>query len=67
MNRKGNCWDHVPTESGFNSFKNERGHGLRYATGAEMTAVSFDYVEVFDNRTRRHSTLGYKSPMQFAG
>jgi transposase InsO family protein len=44
MSRKGNCWDHVPTESGFNSFK-----------------------EVFDNRTRRHSPLGYKSPMQFAG
>ncbi|TKS62669.1 MAG: transposase [Nitrospira sp.] len=61
MSRKGNCWNHMPTESGFNSFNNERGHGLRDATDAEMTAASFDYVEVFDNRTRRHSTLAYGS------
>ena len=65
MSRKGNCWDHAPTESGFNSFKNERVHGMRYATRAEITAASFEYIEVFYNRTRRHSTLGYKSPMQF--
>jgi transposase InsO family protein len=65
MSRKGNCWDNAPTESWFNSFKNERVHGLRYETRAEMTAASFEYIEVFYNRTRRHSTLGYKSPMQF--
>ena len=65
MSRKGNCWDNAPTESWFNSFKNERVHGLRYATRAEMTAASFEYIEVFYNRTRRHSTLGYQSPMQF--
>jgi len=65
MSRKGNCWDNAPTESWFNSFKNERVHGWRYATRAEMTAASFEYIEVFYNRTRRHSTLGYKSPMQF--
>ncbi len=65
MSRKGNCWDNAPTESWFNSFKNERVHGLRYATRAEMTAASFKYIEVFYNRTRRHSTLDYKSPMQF--
>jgi putative transposase len=65
MSRKGNCWDNAPTESWFNSFKNERVHGLRYATRAEMTAASFEYFEVLYNRTRRHSTLGDKSPMQF--
>ena len=65
MSRKGNCWDNAPTESWFNSFKNERVHGLRYETRAEMTAASFEYIEVFYNRKRRHSTLGYKSPAQF--
>lgn len=65
MSRKGNCWDNAPTESWFNSLKNERVHGLRYETRAEMTAASFEYIEVFYNRERRHSTLGYKSPAQF--
>ena len=65
MSRKGNCWDNAPTESWFNSFKNERVHGIRYETRADMKAASFEYIEVFYNRKRQHSTLGYKSPMQF--
>ena len=65
MSRKGNCWDNAPTESWFNSFKNERYHGVRYATHAEMKAAIFEYIEVFYNRKRQHSTLGYKSPTQF--
>jgi len=65
MSRKGNCWNNAPAESWFNSFKNERVHGLRYETRAEMTAMSFEYIEVLYNRKRQHSTLGYKSPMQF--
>jgi putative transposase len=65
MSRTGNCWDNAPTESWVNGVNHERVHGLRYATRAAMTAASFEYSEVFDNRTRRHSTLGYKSPMQF--
>ncbi len=65
MSRKGNCWDNSPTESWFNSFKNERYHGFRYATQADMKAVSFEYIEVFYNRKRQHSTLGYRSPIQF--
>jgi putative transposase len=64
MSRKGNCWDHAPTESWFNSFKNERIHGVRYATYAEMKAASFEYIEVFYNRKRQHSTLGYRSPIR---
>lgn len=65
MSRKGNCWDNAPTESWFNSFKNERVHGRRHATHADMQATSFDYIEVFYNRTRQHSTLGYRSPIQY--
>lgn len=65
MSRKGNCWDNAPTESFFNSLKNERVHGTRYATRAQAVADLFDYIEVFYNRTRRHSTLGYHSPVQF--
>jgi putative transposase len=65
MSRKGNCWDNSPTESWFNSFKNERYHGLRYETHDEMKAASFEYIEVFYNRTRQNSTLGYQSPIQY--
>jgi transposase InsO family protein len=42
MSRKGNGWDNAPTESGFNSFKNERVHGIRYATHAEIKAAAFE-------------------------
>jgi len=65
MRRKGDCWDHAPTESWFNSFKNEHVHGLRCDTRAAITAASFEYIEVCYNRTRGHSTLGYQSPRQF--
>lgn len=65
MSRKGNCWDNAPTEGWFNSFKNERVHGVRYATHADMKAASFEYIEVFYNRKRQHSTLGYRSPIQY--
>lgn len=65
MSRKGNCWDNAPSESFFNSLKNERVHGTRYETRAEAVADLFTYIEVFYNRSRRHSTLGYKSPTQF--
>lgn len=65
MSRKGNCWDNAPTESFFNSLKNERIYGTRYATRTEAQADMFDYIEVFYNRSRRHSTLGYTSPIRF--
>jgi putative transposase len=65
MSRKGNCWDNAPAESFFNSLKNERVHGTHYATREEAVADLFDYMEVFYNRSRRHSTLGYHSPVQF--
>ena len=65
MSRKGNCWDNAPTESFFNSLKNERVHSARYTTRDEAIADLFEYIEVFYNRSRRHSTLGYRSPVQF--
>ena len=65
MSRKGNCWDNAPTESWFNSFNNERVQGRRDATRAAMTAASVEYIEVFYNRTRRHSTLDSQSPRKF--
>ena len=65
MSRKGDCWDNAPSESFFNSLKNERVHGTNYATRADAEADLFQYIEVFYNRSRRHSTLGYSSPIQF--
>ena len=46
MSRKGNCWDNAPTESFFNSLKNERVHGTRYSTRAEAVADLFDYIDL---------------------
>jgi putative transposase len=65
MSRKASCWDNAPTESFFNSLKNERVHATRYATREQAIADLFEYMEVFYNRIRRHSTLGYVSPAQF--
>ena len=65
MSRKGNCWDNAPTESWFGSFKNERVHGERFETREAMKLMAFEYIEVFYNRKRQHSTLPYKSPEQF--
>jgi transposase InsO family protein len=65
MSRKGNCWDNAPTESWFNSFKHERVFGEHFATREAMKTMTFEYIEVFYNRRRLHSTLGYVSPVQF--
>jgi putative transposase len=65
MSRKANCWDNAPAESFFNSLKNERVHGARYTTREEAIIDLFEYIEIFYNRSRRHSTLGYQSPVQF--
>lgn len=65
MSRKGNCWDNAPTESFFNSLKNERVHGTRYETRADAEADLFEYIAIFYNRRRRHSSLSYCSPTQF--
>ena len=66
MSRKGNCWDNAPMESFFATLKKELVHHETYRTHAEARQSLFEYIEVFYNRTRRHSALGFKSPAQFA-
>ena len=65
MSRKGNCWDNAPMESFFHSLKTELVHHCDYQTRDEARRDIFEYIEVFYNRQRRHSTLGYLSPVQF--
>jgi putative transposase len=65
MSRRGNCWDNAPMESFFASLKKELTHGEVFATRAEARAELFEYIEVFYNRLRRHSSLGYLSPAEY--
>lgn len=64
MSRTGNCWDNACVESFFGTLKRERVYHQRYATRSEATQDIFEYIEVFYNRQRRHSTLGYRSPVE---
>jgi len=64
MGRNGNCRDNAPTESFFNSLRNKRVHGTTYATRADVQADLFEYIKAFYNRSRRHSTPGYNSPVR---
>jgi putative transposase len=65
MSRSGNCWDNAAMESFFSSLKIERVNGKIYRTRDEARADVFDYMERFYNVKRRHSTIGYVSPMEF--
>jgi len=65
MSRKGNCWDNAVAESFFSTIKIELIYGRRWATRLELRSAVFEYIEIFYNRQRLHSTLGYKSPIQF--
>jgi putative transposase len=65
MSRVAQCWDNAPVESFFASLKRELVHSERYTTRDEARASIFEYVEVFYNRVRRHSSLGYVSPDEF--
>lgn len=65
MSRKGNCWDNAPVESFFATLKRERIHHRRYRSRAEARADIFQYVEVWYNRKRRHSSLDYLSPVDY--
>lgn len=66
MSRKGNCYDNAPMESFFASFKIEEVYPASYASMAEARRKLFDYIEVFYNRKRRHSALGYLTPEEFS-
>lgn len=65
MSRKGNCYDNSVTESFFGSLKSEFVHHETFETRAEARMKIFEWIEVFYNRTRMHSTLGFRSPEQY--
>ena len=65
MSRKKNCWDNAVAESFFHTLKVELIHTRQYHTRQEARAEIFDYIEVFYNRQRRHSVLGYRTPAEF--
>jgi transposase InsO family protein len=65
MSRKGDCWDNAVAESFFATLKAELVYLTEYRTRAEARASLFEYIEVFYNRQRRHSAIGYVSPSQF--
>lgn len=62
MSRKGNCWDNAVMESFFSRLKVELIYAENYSRAEEARAGIFEYIEIFYNRKRRHSSLGYVSP-----
>ena len=65
MSRSGNVWDNAAMESFFSSLKTERAARKTYRTRDAAKADVFDYIERFYNARRRHSTIGYLSPVEF--
>jgi putative transposase len=65
MSRKGNCYDNAAMESFWSSLKRELVHRVGFATRAEACAAIFEWIEIFYNRERLHSALGYQSPVDF--
>ena len=64
MSRKGKCYDNACMESFFSTLKRELIYGRRFRTRAEARQAIFEYIEVFYNRIRLHSALGYLSPVE---
>jgi putative transposase len=65
MSRRGNCYDNAAMESFWSSLKRELVHRCEFASHAEAKAAIFEWMEVFYNRERLHSALGFKSPVDF--
>jgi transposase InsO family protein len=65
MSRTGHCYDNAVMESFWATYKIEEVYRNHYATRAQATAATFNYIEIFYNRQRRHSALGYLSPEAF--
>ena len=65
MSRKGNCYDNAALESFWSTLKHELIFRKNFATRDEAKAAIFDYIEGFYNKTRLHSALGYKSPLDY--
>jgi len=65
MSRRGDCWDNAVVESFFGTLKAELVHRAEFATREAATAAIAEYIEGFYNPRRRHSSLGYVSPLVF--
>ena len=64
MSRKGDCWDNAVAESFWSTIKAELIHDVDFPSRATAEQAIFEYIEVFYNRRRRHSTIGYRTPVQ---
>ena len=65
MSRKENCWDNAVAESFFATLKVKFIYETLFRTRAQATTEIFEYIEVFYNRVRRHSSIGYVGPLEF--
>jgi putative transposase len=65
MSRKGNCWDNAVMERFFGTLKRECTSQVLFPTQEQARTALFEYIEIYYNRVRKHSTLGYLSPFQF--
>lgn len=65
MSRKGDCWDNAVSESFFHTLKVELTHQAKYKTREEAKGAIFEYIEVYYNRLRMHSSNDYLSPVEF--
>lgn len=65
MSRKGNCWDNAIAESFFKTLKTELIYHTEYFTKQQAKLAIFEYIESWYNRKRKHSALGYRSPLQY--
>ncbi len=65
MSRKGDCWDNAVAESFFHTLKVEKINRFRFKTRDEAKREIFKYIEMYYNRKRMHSSLGYKSPVDY--
>ena len=65
MSRKGNCWDNACAESFFKTLKTELIGRIIYSSRLAARAAIFEYIEVFYNRQRLHSSLGYRTPLEY--
>jgi putative transposase len=65
MSGRGNCWDNAAVESFFSTLKKELVYRTTWASRREAASAIHEYIEVFYNRRRRHSTLGYLSPAAY--
>ncbi len=65
MSKKGDCWDNAVAESFFHSLKTELTHHVKFQTKAEANEAIFEYIEIFYNRQRLHSSNNYMSPVEY--